>query len=301
MNSPLRRSMLRALLAAATPWPLPVRGAGKLIRIGWTDWADAEAITYLAKVVIEQRLGYRVEMVKMGVAELFGAVAEARIDLMLMCWLPRTHQSLLTPVLERTVDLGTLYSGTRIGWVVPNHVPESSVSSIEDLSREDVLVRLGGRIQGIERDSGLMKSSRAALADYRLGKYTLIEGSDAAVAEALDKAVANKEWAVCTAWTPHYLFSKHSLRYLRDPKGTFGSSESVHAIGRAGITADHPQVSALMGQLKLTVSELEALMYITQMKVYKGDAAMGTSERTASVWVGSQRKRVDRWVQEASR
>ena len=303
MSDPRFRVSRRTLLATVTAtgvWPVAARSGAKTIRIGWADWADAEAITCVAKVLLEEQLGYRVELVKAGVAQLFEGVARGGLDLMLMAWLPQTHKALWQPVAARTVDLGVLYSGTRIGWIVPAYVPEL-VASIDDLIRPDVATRLGGRIHGIEADSGLMRSSRQALDEYRLSGYQLAEGSDAKVVEALDRAVKGREWVVATAWTPHYMFSKYNLRYLRDPKGVFGGSESVHALGRAGIEADHPAVAALVRQIRITVAELESLMYITQMAVYKSDGAMSTSQRTAKVWVDVNRKRIAGWAQAAMR
>jgi glycine betaine/proline transport system substrate-binding protein len=295
-----RRTLLGAAAMAPGLWSGAARSGERTIRIGWADWADAEAITRVAKLALEEQLGYRVELVKAGVAQLFEGVAKGTLDLMLMAWLPQTHKALWQPVAARTVDLGVLYSGTRIGWVVPGYVPES-LASIDDLSRPDVLAKLGGRIHGIEPESGLMRSSRKAMEEYRLHGYQLAEGSDAKVVEALDRAVTGKEWVVATAWTPHYMFSKYSLRYLRDPKGVFGGSESVHALGRAGIEADHPAVASLVRQIRITVAELEALMYITQMRVYQGDAAMSTPERTAKAWVDVHRKRVAAWALAAAR
>ena len=295
-----RRTLLRAAAMAPGLRSAAAHSGEKAIRIGWADWADAEAITCVAKLVLEEKLGYRVELVKAGVAQLFEGVAKGTLDLMLMAWLPQTHKALWQPVAARTVDLGVLYSGTRIGWVVPGYVPESLVS-IEDLNRPDVVARLGGRVHGIEPDSGLMRSSRKALEEYRLHGYQLAEGSDGKVVEALDRAFTGKEWVVATAWTPHYMFSKYNLRYLRDPKGVFGGRESVHALGRAGIETDHPAVASLVRQIRITVSELEALMYITQMRVFKGDVAMSTSERTAKAWIDVHRNRVAAWAQAATR
>ena len=71
--------------------------------------------------------------------------------------------------------------------------------------------------------------------------------------------------------------------------------------GRASLETDHPAVAALVRQIRITVAELEALMYITRMRVYKGDATMSTSERTAKLWVDVHRQRVAAWVEAAFR
>ena len=291
-----RRGAVAALAAPLMATPLKGRAAAPRLRIGWTDWADAEAITFVIKLLLERKLGYQVELVKQDVAALFESVAAGSIDLMPMCWLPNTHRSYWTAIAPRVTDLGPLYGGTRIGWVVPGYVAPAELATVEDLLRPAVRQRLAGRVQGIEAGSGLMRASRNALEQYRLEGYQLAEGSDATMAAALDSAVAAGRWIVAAAWTPHYLFSRHSLRYLRDPKGVFGGTEDVHAVGRAGFAADHPRAAALLRRLRISISDLEALMLVSQMKVYQGQGALSTAERTAGVWLDAHPKLVASWV-----
>lgn len=294
----LRRRSAAIAVGAGLAAPALVHAAPPRLRIGWTDWADAEAITFVIKLLLERRLGYQVELVKQNVSTLFESVAAGRIDLMPMCWLPNTHRSYWAAIAPRVVDLGALYTGTRIGWVVPGYAPPAELGSLEDLARPAVRQRVGGQVHGIEAGSGLMRASRQAIEQYKLDGLRLIEGSDATMSTAIDQAFGSGQWFVAAAWTPHYLFSKHSLRYLRDPKGVFGGTEDVHAVGRAGFEADHPKVAALLRRLQMPISNLEALMLITQMKVYQGQGATSTSERTAAVWIDAHPRLVNAWLGE---
>lgn len=293
-----RRGFTRRAVSVALAAPALARAAPPVLRIGWTDWADAEAITFVVKVLLERKLGYQVELVKQDVAALFESVARGAIDAMLMCWLPDTHRNYWSAIAPRVVDLGALYSGTRIGWIVPGYVPQAELSSIEDLLKPQVRQRIGGKVHGIEPGSGLMRASRTAIEQYRLDGCQLVEGSDGTMTAAIDAAVAERRWIVAAAWTPHYLFSKHPLRYLRDPKGVFGGSEDVHGIARAGLESDHPKAAALLRRIRVPISDLEALMFITQMKVYQGQAQVSTSERTAGVWIDAHPRLVASWLGE---
>jgi len=82
-----------AAAAALASSPLAVMAQGKPIRIGWTAWSDAEVVTNIAKIVLEQRLGQKVELVMTDVALQYAALERGQIDLMLMAWLPGTHKS----------------------------------------------------------------------------------------------------------------------------------------------------------------------------------------------------------------
>ncbi|HEX5739142.1 MAG TPA: glycine betaine ABC transporter substrate-binding protein, partial [Hydrogenophaga sp.] len=282
-----RRPLLAAAAASVVGFPFLASATTpkKPVRIGWTDWADAEAITLLTWAILEQQMGYKVELVKAGIAQQFQGVADGSLDLMMMCWLPNTHKSYWEAAAPQVIDLGPVYQGCKIGWIVPNSVPTFELGSIDDLAKPAVREKLGGRIHGIELGTGLMKASAKALEDYRLGGYELVTGTDQAMVAAIDKAVVERHWTVAASWTPHYMFSKYNLRYLKDPKGVFGGSERVHALARSGIENDHPQVAALVRQIRLTASELEALMYITQMQVFRGNSRHTTGERTAAMWI----------------
>jgi len=63
------------------------------IRIGWTAWSDAEAVTQIARQVLEERLDYRVELVMTDIGLQYAGVARGNLDVMLMAWLPTTHKA----------------------------------------------------------------------------------------------------------------------------------------------------------------------------------------------------------------
>ncbi len=230
------------------------------LRLGWTAWADGVFVTELAARLIEDRLGQPVELVRAGIAEQYQGLVSGRIDAMLMSWQPRTHGPYLKRVGDRVEDLGVLYDGARLGWAVPAHVPADRVASLDDLRVTEVRERLGDRVVGIDPGSGLVRLSRAAIREYGLDDYLLETGSGPAMTAALAEAVATGEWIVVTAWSPHWIFAAHELRYLDDPRGTLGGSEQVHVLSRQGLYADRPRVAALLARMWLPLDELEAAL-----------------------------------------
>src|SRR5207245_9585054 len=79
---------LAALAAVAAPAAEP-----GVIRIGWTAWSDAEAVTNIAKEVLEKRLGYKVDLGMTDIGLQYAGVARGNLDVMLMAWLPTTHKA----------------------------------------------------------------------------------------------------------------------------------------------------------------------------------------------------------------
>jgi glycine betaine/proline transport system substrate-binding protein len=287
----------RSFLAGATTTlalagtPLSVLAQAKPIRIGWTAWADAEAVTNIAKIILEQRLAQKVELVMTDVALQYAGLQRGQIDLMLMAWLPGTHKSYWEKVQGDVEDLGALYTDAKLGWAVPDEIPAGTLRTIADLAKPEVREKLGGRIQGIDAGAGLMKLSETAIKTYGLD-YQLLTASDAAMVSALDRAIQRKQWIVVTTWSPHWMFSRYKLRYLEDPKQALGGAESIHALARKGFTADFPAASAFIRNLKISLPDLEGVML---------KAKDSTAAKEAAVYVASHGDVVNRWVAAASK
>lgn len=242
----------------------PARAQDKAIKLGFAPWADAEFITRLAARLIEERLEMKVELVQTDVAPLYQGLTRGDVDAMLMCWLPQTHADYFKRVEKKVERLGTLYTGAKLGWVVPKYVPESELASIEDLAKPAVREKLNGRIQGIEPGAGLTRLSQQALKTYGLKDYTLQESSEAAMLSMVNRQMRGEDWIVATAWSPHWMFGKYELRYLNDPKNALGAAEEVIALGRPGLKQDHPKVAAFLSKLNLPLNELEVGMLAAQ-------------------------------------
>ncbi len=262
-------------------------GEARPLRIGWTAWADAEVVSLLATRLIEDHLGHEVERVMADIGIQYQGVAQGNLDLMLMAWLPTTHRSYWRRVRNRVVDLGPIYSG-RLGWVVPDRIPPEDLDSIEDLRRPAIAARLGGRIQGIDPGSGLMQASERALQVYGLEGVRLVPASGAAMTAVLERAMrAPERWVVVTAWQPHWIFARHRLRFLADPRGVLGHTEQIHALARREFGRDFPGVVELLSRFHLGDDELDALLL----------EARDTSPAAAvAAFLDGHPRRVEYWV-----
>jgi len=266
---------------------LPAARAETPIRLGWTEWSDGVFVTELAARLIEDRLDQPVEFVRAGIVGQYQGLASGRIDATLMSWQPRTHAPYLARVGDRVEDLGILYDGARLGWAVPAYMPADQVGSLADLGDPDVRERLGDRITGIDVASGLMRLSNSALVHYEIEDYRLEPGTGPSMTAALDRAVRERDWIVVTAWSPHWMFAAHDLRYLEDPLGALGGDEQVHAVARRGFHADHPRVGALLARMWIPLEELETALL---------DAHRHSVEEAVERYIAAHPRRIDYWV-----
>ncbi len=254
--------------------------------IGWYDWDDARLVSLMAEELIETHYELPVKLTKAAIGIQYEAVAQGDIDLMLMAWLPKLHKKYWAKVSTRVLDLGPMYSG-RVGWVVPDYVPKASVGSMSDLTNPNVASVFKGTVQGIDPGSGLMQSSKEALNIYELTKIKLVSASDAAMTAVLDQAIRDKQWVVVTGWTPHWMFARYQLRFLKDPKGVFGGQEGIHAIARLGLDKDHPKVVAFLTRFNIPDDQLAALLLAAQES---------SPEQAVNDYLVANPKRVDYWM-----
>jgi ABC-type proline/glycine betaine transport systems, periplasmic components len=259
----------------------------KPVRIGWTAWADAEAVTKLAKRLIEERLHQPVELVLADIGLQYQGLAKGDLDFMMMSWLPTTHASYMEKVGDKVVPLGMLYTRARLGWAVPDYVPADQVRTIADLAKPEVQKKLRGKIQGIDPGAGLMQASEKALKDYGLKDYDLVSSSGAAMTAALGRAVKRDDWVVVTGWSPHWMFAKWKLRYLEDPKGSLGGLERVHVMARKNFYQDHPEVAEFLTRMYLPLEDLEKIML---------EADSSSYDQAIDSYIASNKDRVNYWV-----
>ncbi|MDR5816647.1 glycine betaine ABC transporter substrate-binding protein [Caballeronia sp. LZ033] len=231
------------------------------LKIAVTNWADVLAVANVAKYVLETQLKQPVQFVQADIGIQYQGVARGDLDIMVGGWLPVTHGQYVARYKNDLDDVGIIYTGGKNGWAVPAYVPESQLSSIEDLKKPDVQKQLNGVIQGIEPGGGLMQASEKTIKAYDLSGYHLQSASEAGMLASIQRAYQSKQWIVATVWSPHWLFQKWQMRYLNDPKGTLGGEEQVHAFASKQFAGKFPRADVFFKHLKLNLADVEAIEF----------------------------------------
>lgn len=235
--------------------------AAEPVKMAITDWADVLATANVAKYVLETKLNQPVKFVNADIGIQFEGVARGDLDIMVGGWLPVTHAVYYAKYKNDMDDVGIIYTGGKNGWAVPAYVPESELSSISDLSKPAVKSKLDGTIQGIGPGAGLMQASEKTVQSYGLSDYHLQSSSEAGMLAAVSRAYQSKQWVVATVWSPHWLWQKWKMRYLKDPKGTLGGEEQVHAFASKQFAGKFPRADVFFKHFKLKLSDVEAIEF----------------------------------------
>ncbi|EOD01188.1 glycine betaine ABC transporter substrate-binding protein [Caldisalinibacter kiritimatiensis] len=224
------------------------------VKLAYVNWAEGVAMTNLMKAVLEEKMGYEVEMTMADPGVIFTSIANGDYDAFLDAWLPVTHESYLEKYKDDLVDLGYNFEGARIGLVVPEYV---EINSIEELN--SVKDKFNGEIIGIDSGAGIMNATNKAIEEYGLD-YDLLAGSGPVMTASLKDAIDNNENIIVTGWKPHWKFARYDLKFLDDPKKVYGEVENIHTMARKGLEEDMPEVAELFRNFKLNDQQLGSLM-----------------------------------------
>ncbi|MCX4638133.1 ABC transporter permease/substrate binding protein [Streptomyces platensis] len=260
-------------------------GNGRPISLGYVNWDEGKATTYLWKEILEER-GYKPKVEALEAGPLFAGQARGDIDVQTNAWLPTTHASYWKKYQDKLEDLGTWYDKTSLEIAVPSYM--KGVKTLDDLKGKGG--QFGGKITGIEPGAGEMKILKEkVLKDYGLGgEYKVQESSTASMLTELDRSLHAKKPIAVTLWSPHWAYDKYKLTKLKDPKGSFGSGDGLHLLGRKGFAKDEPEVASWMKKFHLDEKQLTSLE--SDIK----DAGQGHEQDGVRTWLKKHPGLVDK-------
>lgn len=144
-------------------------------------------------------------------------------------------------------------------------------------------------ITGIEPGAGIMQLTELTLEEYEnLDGWKVSESSTAGMLTMLDKAYKNEEPIIVTGWNPHWKFASYDLKYLEDPKGTYGEIENINTITRKGLKEDMPIAYEILDRFYWDPEDMETVMF---------DAQTVSFEEAAAKWVEANQDKVAQWTE----
>ena len=257
------------------------------VNIAYVKWSSEIASTNVARVVLE-KAGYKVNIIPLSIAIMHQAVADGQADAMLAAWLPTSSGEYYKKFRNEYVDLGPNLEGTKQGFVVPAYTYDTGIHTIADLEKNADKFRR--QIFGIESGTGTNRLAEEAIQAYGLKNIRLQPSSEVIMIASLRNAIKNHEDIVVTGWTPHWIFKRFALKYLEDPKKSFGGAEAIHTIVRKGLQEDMPEVYKILDNFYWTPENMAELILMNQEK---GSKAYDNAKK----WVAAHPKLVAQWLQ----
>jgi glycine betaine/proline transport system substrate-binding protein len=277
-------SFLAQISSAAEIKPVPL----VLTRINETFYQATAALV----VEVLTRTGHSVKVVDGSHTSAYQAIKEGTADLCVGFWLPTGHEKAWSQVKDSVVELSTIYEGARFYWAVPSYIPESEVSSIEDLTKPSVSAKMIKTIRGLSLDASITTESINAIGAYDLKSagYHVIPGEFEPWKEALNSAIKHKAWLVEPLWEPYYFNRIYSLRPLKDPKNVFKGRNRVVLAAHNGVREKLPKKTIdALSRMRVRLED------ITDMDVDINVNSV-TPEIAARNWINSHPDQFKEWL-----
>lgn len=255
------------------------------IFIGQISWPENIAVTNMWKAILEQE-GYDVKLEIVDMGPQMSSLAEDDLDIAPEVWLP-VQDKMYYEEYKEEVDFfdEPWYENGEVGLAVPEYMDD--INSIEDLNENKDL--FNGEITGFEPGAGTMETAEVMIEDYDLD-YDLVESSESAMISAVLDAEEEGEPIVAPLWQPHYVFAEADLKFLEDPKESFGEVEEIFMATREGFESDQEEVYNWLKNFKLDEDQLGDLML--KVEENEDDPFEGAQE-----WVDENQDLVDEWIE----
>lgn len=253
------------------------------IVMGQINWAENIAVSNMWKVILEDE-GYELELKPLDMGTIMAALETGDLDIGIEVWLPVQDANYLDKYSD-TVDFAeeSWYETAQVGLVVPEYMED--INSIEDLNANKDL--FDGIITGFDPGAGTMEVTEDLIEEYNLD-YELLPSSEPAMLTEVREAMKNEEPIVAPLWSPHSIFAELDLKFLEDPKGTYGGVEEIYFATREGFSEDHEEVSGWLNNWLMDDDTIGELMSYVEAEEDPFDGA--------EKWVEENEDLVNEWL-----
>ena len=223
-------------------------GAGEkvTIKLAENPWSAAAANVAVAKILLEEELGYPVEVVSIGESPQWPALAAGDLHASLEVW-PSGHVENYAEYIDGqglVADGGLLGPTGKIGWYMPSFLLDEhpDLATWEGFTSAETAAMFATAETG---DSGQLLTGDPSWTSYEgdiidnlgIDFKIVAAGSEEAILAALDAAVSREEALLFYFWTPHSAHAKYDLTELQLP----AYSDECYALAdEGGVDCDYP-------------------------------------------------------------
>jgi len=256
------------------------------VSLAYVNWEEGVAWTHFLATVLEDEMGYDVNLTAADVGPAYASVASGDQDYFMEAWLPNLHSTYV----EGTdlVEVSTIYEDAVVGLIVPKYMAEEGVTALSDLRDPEVVEKLDGQLTGIDAGAGMMiKTEEELIPEYGLSEagMELVPSSSPAMLAALDAAYNNEEYFVGMGWQPHSMFGRYDLVILEQDETEIWDVDNVFIMGRPNVLEDLPTVSAFFENVMFTNETIGPLMvHIADSDLDTLEAAREWKNENTDVW-----------------
>jgi glycine betaine/proline transport system substrate-binding protein len=215
------------LLVAAGAASAPAAPAEKpVIKLAENPWSGSAVNVAVAKNILENQLGYKVEVVTVDENAQWAALAKGDLHASLEVW-PSGHAENVAEYIDKqhVVENGGLLGPVgKIGWFTPKYMidqhPELATwEGFKDpeLAKLYATAETGDKGQFLAGDPSWVQYEDQIIPNLGLNLQVVVAGSEEAILAALDAAYSRQDPILFYFWTPHSIFAKYDLAEVELP------------------------------------------------------------------------------------
>ena len=262
------------------------------VRFADVGWTDIAATTGLASTVFEG-LGYHPTKTIASVPITFAGIKSKQIDVFLGYWAPT-----MDPIITPFVKAGTIkvlatpnLTGAKYTLAVPDYVYNGGLKNFNDIQK--YADKLNGKVYGIEpgNDGNALIKKMIDGNQFGLGKFKLVESSEAGMLVEVNRAIREKQWIVFLGWEPHPMNVQMKIDYLAGGDDVFGPNYGEAKVFTAtppDYAARCPNAAKLVSNLQFTTAIENHVMVPIMNKTGANQAELG--------WLKANPQVLDQWL-----
>jgi glycine betaine/proline transport system substrate-binding protein len=216
------------------------------ITLAENPWSAAALNVAVARILLEEELGYPVEVVTIGESAQWPAIAAGDIHASLEVW-PSGHADNVAEYIDNqglVENGGPLGPVGKIGWYIPSYLLEEhpELATWEGLAVPEnaalfATAETGEMGQFLTGDPSWTQYEDDIITNLGLNFQIVAAGSEEAILAALDAGYSREEPLLFYFWTPHSVHAKYELTEVALPP----YSEECYAQAEVGgIDCDYP-------------------------------------------------------------
>ncbi len=224
----------------------PAQAGEKItIKLAENPWTGSQVNVAVAKNILENQLGYSVEIVTIDENAQWPAIAAGDIHASLEIW-PSGHAENVAQYIDSGVveNGGLLGVIGRIGWYEPTYVVEehpelATWEGFQDpeLAKLFATAETGDKGQFLAGDPSWVQYDDQIIENLGLQLQIVYAGSEEAILAAVDSAFSRQEPILFYFWTPHSAFTRFDLTRVELPPY---SDECYAKADEGGVDCDYP-------------------------------------------------------------
>jgi glycine betaine/proline transport system substrate-binding protein len=277
-------------------------------------WAGSTANTYIAKAVLEDKLGCQVEITKIAEIPVYQAMADGKVDAVLEDWQHTDEYKKYIDQAGTVVDGGPLGVEGHIGWFIPKYLMDEhpEFATWEGLQGEESLFKtaesgsqgmfLGGDPSYVQKDEELIKA-------LGLDLKHVTAGAEPAQVARWSQLYKQKKPVLFYWYTPQYLNQEYDLAEVKLPERTDPNCKDDSKAGGSPdqykCAYDVTIIEKLFSK-KFAGSGSPAYDMLKKMKLTNDDQELVAKqiagdkvdpEKAGKDWVAQNADKVDAWLQ----